>query len=151
MTMACRWTTVPLLALAAATACARPGPRPLVYDADTCARCLMTVSDRRFGAELVSRTGKVRAFDSVECLAGYVTTAADTRGATAWVTDITRPGRLIPAQRATYVRRARVGRPMGLGLAALDPQRATERARPELSGPTLTWAQVLALVARGDS
>lgn len=152
MSMGRCWRTVTRVALlAGAAACAAPGPRPIAYGRESCARCSMTVSDPRFGAELVLRTGKVRVFDSIECLAAYVAAYPPEKVASAWVTDVTRPGKLIAAAHATYVRTRRIDSPMGLGLAALGPASAATRARAGFEGPTLTWPQVLALAARGSA
>jgi copper chaperone NosL len=115
-------------------ACAAPGPRPIAYDRDVCAFCSMTVSDPRYGAELITVKGKVHTFDSIECLASYyLTSRATTRSL--WVTDA---GRLVPAERARFRRAApdaEGNSPMGLGLSAA-------------AGGTLGWADVLAMVER---
>ena len=118
-------------------ACAAAGPRPIAYDRDACAFCRMTVSDPRYGAELVSAHGKVYTFDSVECLASYyLANRAATRSL--WVTNADRPGELVPAEKARFHRaaaRAEGGSPMGLGLSAS-------------SAGSLGWDEVLSLVAR---
>ena len=115
-------------------ACAAPGPRPIAYDRDVCAFCSMTVSDPRYGAELITAKGKVQTFDSIECLASYyLANRATTRSL--WVTDA---GRLVPAERARFRRApadAEGNSPMGLGLIAA-------------ADGTLGWSDVLALVAR---
>ncbi|WP_410968639.1 hypothetical protein, partial [Salmonella sp. SAL4443] len=47
---------VALLALRV-LACARPAPGTIVYDADACDWCRMTISDPSYAAQLVTRTG----------------------------------------------------------------------------------------------
>src|SRR5690606_3788639 len=46
--------------------------QPIAYGQANCAHCQMTVSDKRYGAELVSKTGKAYFFDSAECLIAYL-------------------------------------------------------------------------------
>ena len=47
-------------------------PKPVPYGEANCTHCNMTISDNRYGAELVTDKGKVFYFDAVECLAAYV-------------------------------------------------------------------------------
>ncbi|HEX9109308.1 MAG TPA: hypothetical protein VF832_18830, partial [Longimicrobiales bacterium] len=125
-----------------AVGCSPAGPRPIVYGKEACANCLMTVSDDRFGAELVTRTGKVYVFDSPECLAEYVQAHKGEAEGSLWVTELDRPGALVSAERAAFVRTPAISSPMGLGVAALDARRPAPQG---LTGPRLSWAQVVAL------
>jgi copper chaperone NosL len=142
-----------LLALAAALgiACAPSGPRAIAYDAESCGYCRMTISDPRFGAELVSSTGKTHTFDSIECLASYAAEHADARGSVAramWVSDYAHPGTFLPVDSAEFRRlTGPAGSPMGKGLVA------TRRGAPvsgalASAGPVLQWMDVLVLARR---
>ena len=46
--------------------------RPISYGKDACEHCRMTIMDKKFGAELITKKGKIFVFDSDECLAQYV-------------------------------------------------------------------------------
>ena len=133
----------PLLALLGA--CAPAGPRPIAYGHDSCAFCRMTVSDSRYGAELVTAKGRVQTFDSIECLASACI-AARGRGESApralQVTDARRPGTLIDAAGARFTRITGPGSPMGKGLAAYSS------GSDAPAGVPLSWTQVLAMVER---
>ncbi len=48
------------------------GPRPVVWDQQTCAECRMTVSDRRFACQLQTTDGRVLDFDDPGCLFHYL-------------------------------------------------------------------------------
>lgn len=135
---------VATLAIAGCTA----GPRPIDYGHEECAFCRMTVSDPRFGAELVTTTGVVRTFDSIECLVSYYAQVRDSgRVRSLWVSDFQHPGTLLPAERAQYVRGATViGTPMGRGLAAFAPDADIAAAARTLGGQPARWADVVALV-----
>ncbi len=136
------FTGVLALIVGLLAACGPAGPRPIAYGKEACANCLMTVSDSRFGAELVTRTGKVHVFDSAECLAEYVRAHPAEATGSLWVTDFGRPGTLLPAAGADYLRTSEISSPMGLGVAAFDRQ----TGRPAgLTGVSLSWVQVLAL------
>jgi hypothetical protein len=95
-------------------ACAGGTPQPIAYDADTCTRCHMQISDRHFAAVLVTRHGRSLKFDSIDCLREYYATpgvAADV--ASIWVADFAHPGILIPAERARYFDVGASRSPMG--------------------------------------
>ena len=125
------------------------GPRAIAYGRDACDYCRMTISDRRYGAELVSTKGKVHEFDSIECLAAYY---LQSRGSSAarslWVTDFDRPGTFVAATEARYLRVSGPGSPMGKGLTAFAPGADTAALRRTHGGDVLRWADVLALVER---
>ena len=127
-------------------ACSPRSPRPIAYDEDTCASCHMGITDRRFGAELVTDKGKVYTFDSIECLATYYVAHRDV-ARTVWVTDYARPGTLVRADSAYFVRGGETQSPMALGVVAYadtdDAARAITRG-----GQQLRWSDVVALVER---
>lgn len=58
---------LPLAALLSLQACA-VGPEPIRYGQDECANCKMTLTDKRYGAEIVSKKGKVFKYDDLDCL-----------------------------------------------------------------------------------
>lgn len=134
-----------------AAACARTsGPVPIAYGAADCDVCRMRITDERYGGEFVTRTGKVHQFDSIECLARYVSTTPDA-GASgfAYVSDFERPGHLLPVARALFVQRGAGGSPMAAGLLAVGPAVDTADAQARFGGRTLTWQQVVEQAARG--
>ena len=147
-------------ALALLGACSTE-PRPLVAGQDACDVCRMTVSDTRFGGEVITRKGRIHTFDSVECLASYVNALPDSSGIDgAWVADY-ETSTMVPVARARFVRGGTLHSPMGRDLAAFaeghDPAALTAR----YGGEVVTWNQVREEVAaqgmapaaagRGDS
>ncbi|HEX2778353.1 MAG TPA: nitrous oxide reductase family maturation protein NosD [Gemmatimonadaceae bacterium] len=138
-----------LLALLLLGACVRGGPKAIDYADASCDYCRMVISDPRYGAELVTTTGKVHEFDSIECLASYYAQAREATVRSVWVSDFARPGTLISAATATFVRASGPASPMGKGLTAFAP--GTDSATIERASggtPTLRWDDVLALVKR---
>ena len=84
----------------------------LAFDADSCVECRMLISDRRFGAILLTETGKSLPFDSVDCLLEYLHDHAGTPGRV-WVVDAANPGVLLPADNAVFVQDGVLRPPMG--------------------------------------
>ena len=136
-------------ALGALEACAPDGPRAIAYGRDQCAFCRMVVSEPRFAAALVSAKGRTFVFDSIECLAGYCLQSEATFGAdparSLWVTDSERPGTLIRAERARFLREEGPSSPMGKGLLAVS---SPVDLRGTSGATAVSWTEVLALMER---
>ncbi|HEU4585116.1 MAG TPA: nitrous oxide reductase accessory protein NosL [Gemmatimonadaceae bacterium] len=136
------------MALALLLAACSSGPVPIAYDQDGCDYCRMQISDPRYGAELITRTGKVHKFDSIECLASFYATLRDSATVRSlWVSDYRKPGTFIPAREALYIHHAGPGSPMGRGLLAL-PRDAAATGTVAPAGDTLGWSAVVQLVRR---
>jgi copper chaperone NosL len=122
-------------------------PQPIRYGEDACAHCRMTVSDARFGAELLTTTGKTYPFDSVECLADYVRAHPEAEAQThsLWVTSFDAPGELIPLADAFVLYSPALRSPMGRGLAAFGPATPEADALARFDdAEILAWDDVLA-------
>lgn len=130
------------------TASCQAGLRDIRYRSDTCARCRMFVMDERYGAELVTRTGKVLVFDSAECLAAHVQEAPkDATGAKALlVTHHARPRVLAPAETSLFLRCPELPSPMGLGLTACKDSTEAKNLQKLHGGEILDWRRVLSHV-----
>lgn len=101
----------------------------------------MTVSDTRFGGEIQSKTGKIHAFDAVECLASFhldATDRDDVRGA--WVSDF-ESGRLVPVDSAVFLRDGRVNSPMGRSLVGFGPEHRSGLVE-RYGGHSMSWSEV---------
>jgi copper chaperone NosL len=98
-------------ALAAAMACAAPA-HTIAFGSDSCAECRMVISDKRFGAQIVTETGKTHTFDSVECMRAFI--ARGVGAGDTWVVDAKNPGTLIPAARASFHSDGALRPPMGM-------------------------------------
>jgi copper chaperone NosL len=132
------------VALTLLTACGSGEPHPIAYGTAECAYCRMRIGDPRFGAVVVTKTGKAVEFDSIECAAAYYATLGDdptVRGA--WVSDFARPGTLVPVAEARFGLLQGPMSPMGRGLFAV----AASTPADDGSGPTasMDWTDVVAL------
>ncbi len=140
-----------LLAFAAA-GCRSSEPRALVAGEDTCAYCRMSITDERFGAQVVTGTGKIHTFDSIECLAGFVVTlASETRVAGVYVTDFADPGTFVAAEQAVYIIDGHVDSPMGRRLIGFAADADTTALRATYGGRVLSWPAVLREINEADA
>ncbi len=133
------------LALVALLASCGADAVPIRYGGDSCAHCRMTISDARFGAEVMNRHGKPLVFDAIECMASYLDAHPEEVPRVIWVTDYAQAPRLVHAQAAVYIHSPRLQSPMGANLAAFAPGAPAELTR-HYGGEALSWSQVRTLV-----
>lgn len=138
----------PLLA-ALVIACSPSGPREIAYGDEACSYCRMAITDPRFGAEVRTARGRVEAFDSIECAAGYVRSIPAEDVAGIWVNDYEQPGTFVPVEHATFWRATDASSPMGSGLVASASRQPP--AGLAVRGSALDWSGVLVEVARDDA
>lgn len=124
------------------------GPRDIDYGHETCVRCRMQIMDDRYGAELVTRRGKVLVFDSAECLVAHLhTSPGDAESARAvLVTHVSQPGVLVPATASTFLHSEALPSPMGLGLSACATPMEARELQLQHGGRVLDWADTRAQV-----
>ena len=137
-----------------AAGCAAPATRPLAIGSDTCSHCHMRLADLRYGAELVTRTGKVLPFDDAGCLATFIQgdRAEAARVHSLWVSDYTRPDRLLPVEQAAFVRHPSFRTPMDHRIVAVATSAAADSLLAALGGggDRLDWSGVLRAAAERD-
>ncbi len=121
--------------------CATMQPRDLALNADECGFCRMIVSDARFGAQVVTTTGRQVVFDSPECLAGFLASTPAESVASVWVLDAQAPGTWIAADEAGFLTDASLRGPMGRVTAFASPELAAA-AVSTLGGHTLSWEAI---------
>ncbi len=125
------------------TGCGGNGPGTMHYGDDRCDYCKMLVADPAFGSQLVSSTGKVFKFDSIECLTAYELVHENEVGeVTRWLADINNPGSFLRGDQAIVVRGERLRSPMGLGLAAVASDQKARDLSAETNGASISWSEV---------
>jgi len=128
------------------------GPETVHLGSDECAECRMTISDARFAAQAVTRTGLAHKFDAIECLAAFLqgeNAPAEGSLHSAWVADFVDTGRWLPAEEAFYVQGEAVQSPMGGGLAAHATAESARRHAETVRARVIDWNQVTALTREG--
>lgn len=118
---------------------------PIRYGKDECADCKMTITDQRFGGEIVTKKGKVYKFDDAGCLATFL---RDGRVAPADVkltllSDFKRPTKFVAADRASYLLHESLKSPMRSDCAAFASDAERDGVKQELGGgKVLKWEDV---------
>ncbi len=136
-----------LLATVILAAC-KPVVQPLQYGVHECDYCRMTLVEERYGGELVTRTGKVYTFDSVECLVAYVqenqVPTKDIHGT--YVVDYSVPQQLISVADARFLKSTQLLSPMGANITAFSRDQDVHGAQNVFGGQVISWDEVHNLV-----
>jgi copper chaperone NosL len=111
---------------------------PLVAGEDHCDHCRMQVSDVRFGGEAITKKGRIRKFDSVHCLLAYYKQERN-EVKEVYLSDFLRPGHLIRAEEALFLRTEGVNDPMGPGIAVSGDREGLQKLRVTKGGEWLDW------------
>ncbi len=120
-------------------------PESLKYGTDTCYFCKMTLMDQKFGAELVTRTGKIYKFDDLNCFLNYYHSGQEAPEdfTHRLVVDYSNPGKLIPATEAFYVRSGEIRAPMNGQVAAFETKASMDTFKKQWKGIYLAWGEVV--------
>lgn len=120
-------------------------PEPLQYGQDACHTCKMTLMDKKFGAELVSKKGKVFKFDDVNCMLQFYHSGEVDPQEFAYrlVTDFSKPATLIEANDAFYLKSPQIKSPMASQIAAFGEKESMENTKKQLKGIYLVWGELV--------
>lgn len=117
--------------------CQNEGPQKINLGKDQCEFCKMTITDAKFGTELITEKGRAYKFDDLSCMKKYEEQNAEKIGkAKLYVPDFT-TSELFPLEQATLINGGSLSSPMGGNTAAFkDKAQALQQA--EKLGATQT-------------
>lgn len=120
-------------------------PEQINYGTDICHFCKMTLMDNKFGAELVTKKGKVYKFDDMRCFFNYYNIGNDAPSdyQHALVIDYLNPGKLINAYDAFYLKSPEIRSPMDGQMAAFDSKASMSKFKKEWKGIYLAWGEAV--------
>lgn len=126
--------------------------QPIAYGQANCQHCQMTVSDKRYGSELVLKTGKAYFFDSAECLMQYVQENAEMneKAQLLLVTDFSKPETLVEAPKAVFLQSKNLPSPMGMFLTSFGTEAAAKEMQAQQGGRILKWEEALTAVKQNE-
>lgn len=119
-------------------------PQPINYGQDPCAFCKMTITDSRYGSELITKKGKIYKFDSIECLVDFVSSmeVPEENIHQLLITDFTASAALIDAKTAQYLISENMPSPMGANLTGFSKREEAEKFSSVHGGEIFSWSEL---------
>lgn len=135
---------IAILFIAILSSCSS-GPKPIEFGVDNCDFCKMTISDERYGAEIVTKKGRVYKFDDLYCIKNFlneeVVKMEDV--ASKWVIDFSQPTVLITASESHFIENEQLKSPMGSNIASFAHADSAKNFQSYYSGSEIKWENYL--------
>ena len=119
------------------------GLQPINYNIEQCASCKMIISDKRFGAELVTHKGKVYKYDATECLLRTLVENGLDKYEHIGINYFTAPGKLVDGRGAYFLVSKNIPSPMGGNLSAYPSHPEATKFKVEQGGDIFTFDEIL--------
>ena len=136
-------TMIALITLLSLSSCSK-GPEKIIPGRDNCSFCKMTISDNRYGAEIVTTKGKLYKFDDSHCLLSFIqfkSVAAEDINAV-YFTDFSGDHSLVNADKAFFLKSDTFHGPMNGDIAAFSMEDSMKNISRQNKGEVLTWKQL---------
>lgn len=120
-------------------------PKAIDFGNDDCDYCKMTISDSRFGAEVLTKKGRVYKFDDMHCVNGFLEDeiVPEDQVHSIWLVDFSNPEHLIRAEKSFLLYNEKLQSPMGANIAAFEKEEELHKYHTEHSGEILKWSDFL--------
>ncbi|MBZ0201498.1 MAG: nitrous oxide reductase accessory protein NosL [Ignavibacteria bacterium] len=120
-------------------------PEDINFSGDQCSLCKMNISDTKFGAEIVTKKGKIYKYDAVECMMNALSlgNVAYDDAAGFYTIDASHPKHLTDAVNAAYLISEKLPSPMGANLTAFGKKSDAESKQKEFGGEVQSWNDLL--------
>ncbi|HQW83518.1 MAG TPA: nitrous oxide reductase accessory protein NosL [Ferruginibacter sp.] len=117
------------------------GPEPIKIGVDNCNFCKMTISDVRFGSELVTKKGKIYKFDDAHCILNFLKTnvVASKDIKNIYFTNYSGTHQLIDVEKALFLNADELRSPMGGNIAAFDNKDSLAVIQKRFNGNNISW------------
>jgi copper chaperone NosL len=126
-----------------ATSC-NSGPSPLVPGKDNCQFCKMTISDIRFGAEIITEKGKIFKFDDPQCAISFLNSKSDHsfKVREIYFTDFSDKHNLIESKKTFFLKSEALKAPMGGNFICFTNLDSLKQVMKEYPGSIAYWNDI---------
>lgn len=135
-------TSIVILSVLFLQACTDTKPQVIKVNKDICDFCAMTISDGRFGAEVITEKGRAYKFDDIQCLMGYKRENTKVGFAAFYVHDYSQKNSLIDATKAFYIKHDDMRSPMGGNIAAFKNKTNAEEFTKKHQVEIKKWTDI---------
>jgi copper chaperone NosL len=119
-------------------------PEPLKMGVDACDFCKMTLTDPKFGAELITKKGRIYRFDDIHCVTKYMAAGnfSKTDLKSVWLVDYANNATFIEAEKANLLKAEMLRSPMGGNIAAFSSRQHLEAIQKRYPGEVVAWKNI---------
>ena len=114
-------------------------PEPINYGKETCQFCKMTIIDKKFGCEIITKTGKTFKYDDLHCLMKDLSSKKEITQIL--VNDYSKKGDLMDVEQSFFVKSQTLRSPMGGDVAAFVSKKII-RESPLDSDEIYSWIDI---------
>ena len=131
---------IPFFLLAFIISSCTTKPQPIKMG-DTCDFCIMGVADNRFGAEIITKKGKIYKFDDIHCLLGFMkaNTVPPKEQKSIVFIDFEAPHGFIESENIFLLKSGGLRSPMGSNIAAFKTLVQLKESQNKLGGEEVVW------------
>lgn len=121
------------------------GPKLIALGKDNCDYCSMTFIDDHFGAEIITKKGKIYKFDDLHCLAQFRKEKTDTNQIKeVYLVNYTAPHNFIKASEALLLNSNDLHSPMNGDVAAFQNENQLQTVKNRVHGKQISLQQLYA-------
>lgn len=131
-----------LITIVTLISCGSKEPVPIKLNVDACEFCKMTISNGKFGAELITKKGRNYKFDDVACMIQFAKSNTVVPYDAFYVNDYLKDNTLIPAETAHFINGEKISSPMRGNFAAFSSVNEQMEFKKKLEAKTMTWSEV---------
>jgi len=116
-------------------------PQPIKIGTDACSFCKMTISDNRFGGEIITKKGKTYKFDDIHCLLSFKKSDAVKKEDIdhTYLVKFDGTRNFIEASNALLFKSEDFHTPMGSNIAAFENGQSLNNTVQKFKGAVVTW------------
>lgn len=120
-------------------------PEPLVIGKDLCADCMMTIMEPKFGAEIITKKGRIYKFDDLHCVVNYINKKKINQEdiKQTLTIDYNNASQFVNVTEAAFVTSPQLKSPMNSNTVAFASKEAAANAATQTSGTVKDWTTVL--------
>lgn len=123
------------------------GPQPIKLGEESCTFCKMTISDNRFGGEIITKKGRIYKFDDTHCVLGFMksNTINNNDISDTYLVNFEEPHNFVNVKNAFLLKSEAFHSPMGGNIATFDEKSKMEKANTSIKGDGVvtTWDELV--------
>lgn len=121
------------------------GPQPIEVGKDHCDFCRMTITVKQFGAEIITKKGKVLKFDDISCAAQHIASKKieEAQVSGIYVADYNAPDNLINVNDCVFFSSPDLRSPMNGNYAAFSSMDELNKSSTRMNGEIVKWTDII--------